>query len=75
MAVRKTRATKREPERLIEIALVRSLIGCSPHQRAVARGLGLRKINSRVIRQDRPEIHGMIKSISHLVKVEAKEAK
>ncbi len=75
MAVRKVGAAKREPERELEITLVRSLIGCSPAQRAVASGLGLRKLNSRVIRQDSREIWGMIGQISHLVKVETRETK
>lgn len=75
MAVKRGKLAKAESERQIEITLVRSLIGCSPVQRQAARGLGLRKVNSRVIRQDRPEIRGMIRKISHLVKVEARETK
>jgi large subunit ribosomal protein L30 len=75
MAVRKAKAATREPKRELEITLVRSLIGCSPAQRAVASGLGLRKINSRAVRQDSPEIRGMVNKISHLVKVEAREIK
>jgi large subunit ribosomal protein L30 len=75
MAVKKAKAATREPKRELEITLVRSLIGCSPAQRAVASGLGLRKLNSRAIRQDNPEIRGMVSKISHLVKVEAREIK
>lgn len=74
MAVKKTKAGKREAGgREIRITLVRSLIGCLPAQRAVAKGLGLRKMNSTVIRKDTPEIRGMINKISHLVKVEVGE--
>ncbi|MDH7512754.1 MAG: 50S ribosomal protein L30 [Clostridiales bacterium] len=73
--MRKTKTVVRKPERELEITLVRSLIGCSPAQRAVASGLGLRKRNSRVIRKDGPEIWGMIRKIPHLVKVEAREKK
>lgn len=54
----------------IRITLVRSLIGYPRNQRETARGLGLRKINSAVIRSDCPEIRGMVNKISHLVKVE-----
>ncbi len=54
----------------IRITLVRSLIGYPRNQRETARGLGLRKINSTVIRSDCPEIRGMVNKISHLVKVE-----
>lgn len=73
--MRKTKKALHEAERELEITLVRSLIGCSPAQRAVASGLGLRKINSRAIRKDSPEIRGMISKIPHLVKVEARERK
>ncbi len=75
MAVKKSKAAKTEHIREIEITLVRSLIGCSPAQREAAKGLGLRKLHSRVVRPDRPEIRGLIKKISHLVKVEARERK
>lgn len=71
MAVKKTKAGKREgAERELRITLVRSLIGGSPSQREAAKGLGLRKINSVVVRQDSPEIRGLMTKISHLVKAE-----
>jgi len=75
MAVKESKAAKGESGRELEITLMRSTIGCSPAQRAAVRGLGLRKLNSRVIRKDRPEIRGMIDRISHMVKVEAREKK
>lgn len=55
----------------LKVRLVRSLIGCPREQRETAKGLGLRKINSEVVRKDCPEIRGMINKIFHLVKVEA----
>jgi large subunit ribosomal protein L30 len=74
MAVKKIPAAKKEGEkRELRITLVRSLIGYPQRQRETAKGLGLRKINSRVIRPDRPEIRGMVNKISHLVKVEVVE--
>ncbi len=54
----------------LRITLVRSLIGYPQNQRITARGLGLRKINSSVVRPDIPEIRGMINKIIHVVKVE-----
>lgn len=76
MAIKKTKADKKEvAERELRIKLRRSLIGYPRTQREVAKGLGLRKINSEVVRQDVPEIRGMINKISHLVKVEALEKK
>jgi len=61
------------PAKMLRIRLVRSLIGYPKNQRVVARGLGLRKINSEVVRQDCPEIRGMINKITHVLKVEAVE--
>jgi large subunit ribosomal protein L30 len=54
----------------LRVTLVRSLIGYPENQRLTARGLGLRKINSSVVRPDNPEIRGMIDKIIHVVKVE-----
>ena len=62
-----------EPE--LKIQLVRSVIGRPRKQREVVKGLGLRRIDSVVIRKDCPEIRGMINKISHLVKVEVLEKK
>lgn len=61
--------------RCLKIKLVRSVIGHPRKQREVIKGLGLRKISSEVIREDCPEIRGMIRKISHLVSVEALEQK
>ncbi len=57
-------------EKYLKIKLVRSLIGHPHKHRLVAYGLGLRKLNSQVIRKDCPEIRGMIRKISHLLEVE-----
>jgi len=64
---------KEGAKRELRITLVRSLIGYPRRQRETARGLGLRKINSQVVRPDRPEVRGMIAKVSHLVKVEVVE--
>jgi large subunit ribosomal protein L30 len=62
-------------EKRLKIKLVRSLIGRPPTQRKVVKGLGLRKVNSEVLRRDCPEIWGMVKKVPHLVKVEVLEKK
>jgi len=54
----------------IKIRLVRSTIGALPKQRATVRSLGLRKIGSSAVQEDTPVIKGMIRAVSHLVKVE-----
>lgn len=54
------------------ITLKKSCIGRPEKHRLVVRGLGLRKVNSRIVLPDTPEVRGMINKISHLV--EAKES-
>ena len=51
----------------LKITLKKSTIGSQKGQIATVKGLGLKKINSSVIREAKPEILGMIKKIKHLV--------
>lgn len=53
----------------IEITLTRSLIGRKPNQVKTAHALGLRNINSVVVREANETILGMVKTIAHLVSV------
>ena len=39
-------------------------------QKDTVRRLGLKRINDTVVKDDRPEIRGMISKVSHLVDVE-----
>ncbi|MGB9791923.1 MAG: 50S ribosomal protein L30 [Thermacetogeniaceae bacterium] len=59
----------------LRITLVRSPIGHSRKLREVLRTLGLRKLNSSVIRNDDPTVQGMIRKVSHLVRVEPVDEK
>lgn len=54
---------------LIKIRLKKSLIGRTKKQQAIIRGLGLRKINSEVVREKRPEILGMIAKVDFMLEV------
>jgi large subunit ribosomal protein L30 len=54
----------------LRIQLVNSLIGRPDTQRKVVAALGLKKLNSVVEREDIPSIRGMVKKVSHLLKVE-----
>ena len=54
---------------VVQIKLVRSLIGSSPRQRAVVAGLGLRRLNQTVERKDTREVRGMVAKVSHLVHI------
>lgn len=55
--------------RQLSITLVRSYIGRPGKHKRVVAGLGLRKMNQTVIRQDTPQTRGMIHKISHLLEV------
>ncbi|MCI0471400.1 MAG: 50S ribosomal protein L30 [Candidatus Aminicenantes bacterium] len=60
---------KKEQYPLVKIKLRKSLIGRTEKQRAIIRGLGLRKIDSQVIREKRPEIMGMVKKVDFMLEV------
>jgi large subunit ribosomal protein L30 len=49
---------------------MRSSIGCKQNQRATLRTLGLRKIRQSTVREDSPQLRGMIHTVRHLVAVE-----
>ncbi|WP_153505948.1 50S ribosomal protein L30 [Cumulibacter manganitolerans] len=54
----------------IKVTQLRSSIGVKPNQRATLRALGLKRINDTVVQEDRPEIRGMVQTVTHLVAVE-----
>ena len=54
----------------LKITLVKSTIGAIPKHRKTIQALGLGKINSSVVKNDDGAIRGMVKQVSHLLKVE-----
>jgi len=54
----------------LRITLVKSPIGYKYDQKDTVKRLGLRKLNSSVVKDDIPQIRGMIRKVQHLVKVE-----
>ncbi|MEZ5087386.1 MAG: 50S ribosomal protein L30 [Tessaracoccus sp.] len=54
----------------LKITQTKGLAGCKQNQRDTLRTLGLKKIGESVVREDRPEVIGMIRTVSHLVTVE-----
>jgi large subunit ribosomal protein L30 len=54
----------------LKVTQTRSEIGGTKSQRESLRSLGLKRIGHTVIKQDRPEIRGMINTVAHLVAVE-----
>jgi large subunit ribosomal protein L30 len=53
----------------VKIKMIGSVIGCPEKQRATVRGLGLRRLQQVVEREDTPMVRGMIRKIPHLVAV------
>jgi large subunit ribosomal protein L30 len=52
------------------VTQIKSKIGGTSAQRNSLRSLGLHRIGQVVVRPDRPEFRGMIKTVRHLVTVE-----
>jgi large subunit ribosomal protein L30 len=57
----------------LKVTQIRSKIGRQQNQRNTLRSLGLKRINDVVVKEDRPEIRGMIFAVNHLVEVEEVE--
>lgn len=54
----------------IKITLVKSVIDRPHDQKDTVKALGIKKMNHSVEKEANPQILGMVKKISHLVKVE-----
>ena len=54
----------------VRITQVRSAIGTKARHRGTLRALGLGRIGKSVVREDSPELQGMLRLVSFLVAVE-----
>ena len=54
----------------VKITQVKSVIDRPKKQKATIQALGLKRVNQTVEWENTPVIQGMIKAVSHLVKVE-----
>ena len=54
----------------LKIRQVRSAVGGRQNQRNTLRTLGFKRVGDESLREDRPEVRGMIKTVAHLVAVE-----
>ena len=54
----------------LKITQTKSGIGYKQNQKDTLRSLGLKRMHDTVIQEDRPEIRGMVKTVTHLVSVE-----
>ena len=57
----------------LKVTQIRSTIGGIAAHRETVRSLGLKRIGHVVVKEDRPEIRGMVKAVRHLVTVEEVE--
>jgi large subunit ribosomal protein L30 len=54
----------------LKITQIKSGIGYKQNQKETLRSLGLKRMHDTVVKEDRPEIRGMVHTVTHLVKVE-----
>ena len=57
----------------LKVTQTRSEIGGKRNHRETLRSLGLKRIGDVVVKEDRPEIRGMVRTVTHLVAVEEVE--
>ena len=51
----------------LKVTQIRSKVGNPPDQRDTLRSLGLKRIGDVVVKEDRPEIRGMVYAVRHFV--------
>ncbi|MFH1372419.1 MAG: 50S ribosomal protein L30 [bacterium] len=54
----------------IKVTQIRSTIDRKEPQKRTIRALGLGKLHRTVVHNDTPQIRGMIRAVTHLIKVE-----
>ncbi len=57
-------------DKKLKIVLTKSTIGSQKEQIANVKGLGLKKLNSFVIKAKTLENTGMVRKVNHLIKIE-----
>ena len=57
----------------LKITQTKSGISEKQNQRQTLRSLGLKRVRDVVVKEDRPEIRGMVQTVTHLVSVEEVE--
>lgn len=54
----------------LKVTQIKSEIGCKQNQRETLRSIGLKRIGDSIVKEDRPEIRGMLNTVTHLISVE-----
>jgi len=57
----------------IKVRLVRSGIGQNKRIKETLRALGFRKLNQTRVLKNNPSVRGMLKKVSHLIKIEVEQ--
>jgi large subunit ribosomal protein L30 len=57
----------------LKVTQLRGMAGKPKRQRDTVRALGLRRVRQSVVKEDRPEVRGMIARVRHLISVEEVE--
>jgi large subunit ribosomal protein L30 len=57
----------------LKVTQLRSTVGKTRRMRETVQALGLKRVRHSVVKEDRPEIRGMIARVGHLVEVEEVE--
>jgi large subunit ribosomal protein L30 len=60
----------KKDQKTLKITQTRSLIGQKSKNKKTIEALGLKRIRHTVIKNDTPQIRGMIKKVIHMVSVE-----
>ena len=63
----------KQKQKSLKITQIRSLIGQKPNHKRTIEALGLKRIRHTVIKNDTPQIRGMIRKVVHMVEVEEVE--
>jgi large subunit ribosomal protein L30 len=56
-----------------KVTLKKSIIGCTPNQKATAKSLGLKRVGDFILHEDNGALAGKVKVLAHLVTVETVE--
>ncbi|GAA1207286.1 50S ribosomal protein L30 [Prauserella alba] len=54
----------------LKVTQIKGTIGTRQSHRDTLRTLGLRKIRQSVVREDTPDVRGLVRTVRHLVSVE-----
>ena len=57
----------------LKVEQKKGIVGVKANQRETLRTLGLKRIGDVVVKEDRPEIRGMVNTVRHLVTFEEVE--